>query len=182
MISKKKTGKTLAIGVILTSLCSLMAACHTVDDNRIPSAPVYIDLSNQGIWNSYGVSGFGDYQYFIMQSGSSFEPAGFPYNAQSATGFGGILLIEGMDPYTSDTLCPLAYDLSCPVEKSPEIRVRIENENYEAVCPVCDSHYDVTMAAGAPTAGPAADKKYGLTKYYCIPTSLGGYYIKEYQY
>lgn len=167
------TGAALAVS---------MGACHSVDDTRIPAMPVYIDLSNQGLWNSYGVSGFGDYRYFVMQQGYPFEPAGFPYNARSATGFGGVLLIEGMDPFSQQTSFPMAYDLSCPVEKSPAVKVAVDPRNYEAVCPVCGSRYDVTMGAGAPVAGPALDgsRKYGLRRYTCNPTSLGGYYIQQY--
>ena len=169
----------------MLTMCLLFlgSACHTVDDTRIPAMPVFLDLSDQGMWVSYGVSGFGDFQYFVYQQGSSFEPAGFPFTARSATGFGGVLLIEGMDPFTLETLTPLAYDLSCPVERSPTVRVRIDPATYEAVCPVCDSHYDVTMAAGAPTAGPATEgkHKYGLRRYYCKPATLGGYFITDYQ-
>ena len=92
-----------------------------------------------------------------------------------------MLLIEGMDPFSLETSVPLAYDLSCPVEKSREIRVAISSDNYEAVCPVCDSHYDVTMGGGAPTAGPAltGEHKYGLRRYYCRPSLYGGYYISD---
>ena len=77
----------------------------------------------------------------------------------------------------------MAYDLSCPVERSRTIRVRIDPADFEAVCPVCDSHYDVTMAGGAPVAGPAltGSHKYGLKRYYCHPASTGGYIINSYR-
>lgn len=159
----------------------IISGCQTVNDTRIPAMPVYISLSNQGLWTSFGVSGFGDFNYFVYQSGSPREPAGFTYLASSATGYGGVLLIEGMDPFSGATGVPLAYDLSCPVECTPTIRVAIDGKTYEAVCPVCDSHYDVTMLAGAPTAGPAltGEHKYGLRRYYCHPTTLGGYIIND---
>lgn len=142
---------------------------------------VSINLSDPGVWATYGVAGFGSFNYFILQSNSPISPSGFTYLSNSATGFGGVLLIEGMDPFTAQTGVPLAYDLACPVEKQPTIRVAITGENYEAVCPVCDSHYDVTMGAGAPTAGPAltGEHKYGLRRYYCHPTSSGGYIIND---
>lgn len=158
-----------------------MVSCETVNDSRIPSMPVYINLSDPGLWNTYGVAGFGDYNYFVFQEGSAREPSGFPYIDTSATGYGGVLLIEGMDPFMLETLVPLAYDLSCPVEKSPTIRVRIDPQTFEAVCPVCDSHYNVVTAAGAPTAGPAltGEHKYGLRRYYCHRTVLNGYIIND---
>lgn len=183
MISISRSLLNLLSIFIISSVFIVAGGCHTVDDSRIPAMPVYIDLSNQGLWNSYGVSGFGNFQYFIFQNGSPFEPAGYSYTAKSATGYGGVLLIEGMDPFSMNPATPMAYDLSCPVERSPTIRVKVDPENYEAVCPVCDSHYDVTMSAGTPTAGPAltGERKYGLRRYYCHPTILNGYLITNTQ-
>lgn len=168
------------IAIILTTLSGMLSGCETVTENRIPSLPVHIDLSNQGLWNAYGVSGFGSFNYFVFQSGSAIEPSGFSYKSSSATGYGGVLLIEGVNPFEMDAqTVPLAYDLSCPVERSRTIRVRIDPTTYDAVCPVCDSHYDVTGAAGAPVAGPAVQHKYGLRRYYCHKTSLNGYIIND---
>lgn len=156
-----------------------LAGCETVDEGRIPSLRVSINIRPISTWNTYGVSGFGDYQYFVLSPGSERLPAGFAYNTVSATGYGGVLLIMGMDPFTGDTMSPQAYDLSCPVEKSPTVRVAIEPATSEAVCPVCLSHYDVTMRGGAPISGPAADKskRYGLRRYSCIGTPYEGYVI-----
>lgn len=154
----------------------LLSGCNNVNDDRIPSVAVNINLSDPGLWNTYGVSGFGIYRYFNMQSG---EPRGYSYNAKSATGFGGVLLIGGMDPFTTETNVPLAYDLACPVECKSTVRVAIDNETWEAVCPVCGSHYDVTMAGGSPVSGPAltGKYKYGLRRYRCLRTQYGGYVI-----
>lgn len=153
-----------------------LTGCHTVDDDRIPAMPVSINLSDIGLWNRYGVSGFGVYRYFIPQL---HEPSGFSYTVATSTGFGGVLLIGGMDPYTTDTNTPLAYDLACPLEREPNVRVAIDSNTFEAVCPKCGSHYDVTMGGGAPTAGPALEgkHKYGMTRYQCLASSAGGYMI-----
>ncbi len=168
------------IKILILTVASLAAAglsaCHDVDDERIPNFAVNINLGNPALWNTYGVPGYGYHRNFILTSDLR-VPADFAYNQQSATGFGGILLIGGMDPFTTETNCPLAYDLACPVEMKADIRVRIEGELYEAVCPVCGSHYDVTMAGGAPLSGPAATHRYGLRRYQCIPTGNGGYLI-----
>ncbi len=153
-----------------------VASCDTIDDERIPRMAVNINLSDIGLWNSYGVAGFGDSRRFILGSGVR-EPAGFAYSQTSATGFGGVLLIGGMDAFTTQTGVPLAYDLACPVERSRDVRVRVEPERYEAVCDACGSHYDVTMGAGRPLSGPAARMNYGLRNYQCLPTQQGGYII-----
>lgn len=155
-----------------------LSGCHSVDDDRIPAMPVNISLADAGIWNTYGVFGFGQNRRFII-SQTTREPFGFPYTEASATGFGGILLISGLDPYTGIADLPLVYDLSCPVERSPSIRVEVEPELYNAVCPVCGSVYDVTIGAGAPLAGPAATGKvkYGLKRYSCYASGMGGFII-----
>lgn len=163
--------KRILLPAILPAL--LCAGCHDVDDERIPALPVNINLTDPGMWHTYGVAGYGISRRFIKQLG---EPAGFPYLDRTLTGFGGVLLIGGMDPFTTDTNVPLAYDLSCPVERKADVRVRIDPDNFEAVCPVCGSVYDVTMAAGAPLSGPALKSKFGLSRYSCIPRG-GGYLI-----
>lgn len=169
--------------ILCVAATAILSGCETVDDDRIRKMRVYINLSDAGLWNTYGTPGFGMYNYFVLQTGTPLEPAGFHYLTNSATGFGGVLLIGGMNPFEGNTAAPMAYDLSCPVEKSPTVRVRIDNETLEAVCPKCGSHYDVTMGAGAPISGPAADgkHKYGLRRYYCHPTTLNGYIINDYQ-
>lgn len=163
--------------IALTTLLMLItSACNSIDDDRIPPFPVTIRLSNSGLWNTYGVSGFGNYRYFIRQTR---EPSNFPYTEQTYTGFGGVLLIGGMDPFTNDTQIPLAYDLACPVECKSDVRIFIDGETFDAVCPNCKSHYDVVMAGGSPISGPAVEgsHKYGLKRYSCIPSAMGGYDI-----
>ncbi len=142
--------------------------------------PVSIKFGDWGVWNTFGVSGYGIYRYFILYShgGESVrEPAGFNYIQGSATGYGGVLLIGGMNPFTSDTNVPLAYDLSCPVECSPVIRVAVNPTNLEAECPKCHSTYNVTEMGGAATSGPAVAEKYKLRFYQCVPIPDGGYLI-----
>lgn len=166
----------LALASSLALMALSLCACHSVDTERIPNLPVYIALDNPGLWNSYGVAGFGSHRNFII--GKKLPP-NFFYKNGSATGFGGVLLIEGLDPYNNLGAYPLAYDLACPVERDPDIIVSIDNENYVAVCPECLSIYDVTMAAGAPISGPAysGKYKYALKNYRVVPSSSGGYFI-----
>ena len=173
-INKVKGGLFL----LLMALLSAVSSCNQVDDDRIPSLPVYINLSGAGMWNSYGVAGVGISRSFINWQGVV-SPSNFPFNANTYVGFGGVLLIGGIDPFTSETNVPLAYDLSCPVECSQTVRVAVNQENLEAVCPVCGSHYDVITAGGSPVSGPAltGKYKYGLRRYVCDPAQGGGYII-----
>ena len=162
----------------LMALLSVVSSCNQIDDARIPSLPVYINLSGAGMWNTYGVSGVGISRNFI-NSQDLISPSGFPFNANTYTGFVGVLLIGGVDPYTSEPNVPLAYDLSCPVECKSTVRVAVDADNLDAVCPECGSHYDVVMAGGSPVSGPAltGKYKYGLRRYYCDPAQGGGYII-----
>lgn len=156
---------------ILTALVAIvgLTGCNTNDDERIPNMAVSINLSEAGLWNRFGVSGFGIPQYFIK---ALREPAGFHYLERSMTGYGGVLLINGFD-YRINEVAPLSYDLSCPVERKPDIRVKVDPDSFEAICPVCGSIYDVTMGSGAPISGPAATDHYSLRQYKCIPSGQG---------
>lgn len=167
--------------VVAVATLSGVAAggCNSVEDNVIPSMPVGINLSDVGMWNTYGVAGFGQWRNFIRLENLR-EPGDFPFTTTTYTGYGGVLLISGRDPFSGDTRdVPLAYDLSCPIERSQTVRVVIDPASLEAVCPVCHSHYDVTMRGGAPLSGPAATgkRKYGLRRYRCLAHSYGGYII-----
>ena len=166
----KKTIYKLTLGLILFTA---ITGCHSVDETRIPNLPVNISLSDAGVWNTFGVSGYGMSRKFIYTGSGQNSPAGFSYTATSATGFGGVLLISGLE------LVPLAYDLACPVERDPKVRIDIDPETYFAVCPKCGSKYDVTMSYGAPVSGIAATGKYKyeLKNYRCIPSGYGGYLI-----
>lgn len=164
----------LIIRLLLPALLLFATGCHQLNDERIPSMAVSIDLSTQGVWNTWGVHGYGQYNYFIYTS-TIRQPAGFAYSYNSATGYGGVLLISGQG-YSGD-VGPLAYDLSCPVERMPDIRVFIDNNTFEAICPDCGSHYNVVEANGAPVSGPAKSMRYALTPYSCYPTSRGGYIV-----
>lgn len=173
----KHTGTAL-LSIVASALLLLTTGCKGVDDDRIPNVPVQINLGDMGLWNTYGVSGIGQYRYFILGYGLR-EPAGYPYSAGSVTGYGGVLLIGGMNPLTTETNVPLAYDLACPVERDPQVRVVIDSQSLEAVCPQCGSHYDVIMAGGSPLSGPALERRFGLRRYNCLPSPGGGYIIRN---
>ena len=171
----KKKAFALFLALTLLSSVAPLTSCQQLNDERIPSMAVSLSLDNQGVWNAYGVHGYGLYNIFIYTT-SMRVPAGFPYTYNSATGYGGILLIGGQNAYTGET-APLAYDLSCPVERLPEVRVYIDNNTFDAICPECDSHYNVVEWNGAPISGPAKSMKYAMTHYECYPTVNGGYII-----
>lgn len=153
----KSLVRTFLCGALVMSAL-LTTSCNRIDDNRIPGVGVNIVFSTPGIWAKYGISGALDTRRFI-RSATSPVPADFPYTVTTYTGYGGVLLVG--DVYGN----PLAYDLSCPYEAKPDIRINVDRDANDAVCPVCGSTYDIFEGQGRPTSGPAAERGYGLTRY-----------------
>lgn len=151
--------KQLLIKILLFVITTLpILSCDRVDDQRIPAVPVQIVFTDAGMWNLYGVGGALQHRRFIKTATIS-EPAGFFYTASTFTGYGGVLLVGDI---MGD---PKAYDLSCPYECSPDVRVAIDRESHLAVCPKCQSAYDVFENQGLPVSGPAAQRGYSLRRY-----------------
>ena len=151
--------------VTLAAMLAL-AACDHIDNKAVPAFIVRINLADFGRWNTYGVAGVGDYRIFNRNKNL---PSQFPYDVNTYTGYGGVLLMMGIDG-------PMAYDLACPVEISPEITLSIDDSNFEAFCPRCGSHFNPLTGDGGPTRGVAINSKLGMRKYRVTP-SMGGYMI-----
>ena len=156
----------MAFAVLL--LLALASGCDHIDNKTLPNYTVRIDLTGYALWSTYGVSGMGDFRIFNRDKRI---PANFPYNVNTFTGFGGVLIMMGMDT-------PMAYDLACPVEISQDVVLSISADNYEAVCPRCNSHFDPLMNAGAPVSGVAIKNKVGMRQYRVTPSN-GGYFISN---
>lgn len=151
--------KTLSIR--LTSLLAALVAltgCSRIDDDRIPQTNVNIVFTTEGMWNTYGVNAPLESRRFIKLA-TDRVPADFPYTLSTYTGYGGILLVG--DLYNN----PLAYDLSCPFEARPDVRISVDSEALNAYCDKCGSVYDIFSGYGRPIGGPAAERGYGLTRY-----------------
>ena len=158
----------MKISKITAALAALLllvtaSACEHIDNKAIPRFIVRIDLGNIALWNTYGVSGMGDYRIFNREKNI---PSNFPYNVNTYTGYGGVLLMMGMD-------APMAYDLACPVEASQSIILSINPDNFEAVCPRCGSRYNPLTGAGGPLSGVAINTKVGMRQYRVVPSGYG---------
>ncbi len=162
--------------VIYTLIIALMAmtcSCDSVNNTEVPNYVVYLDLGSYALWTVYGVSGVGEYRIFDRTRNL---PANFSYTSNTYTGFGGVLLIMGLDSSTGG-YAPIAFDAACPVEVSASVKVEIDSNTLEAVCPQCGSHYNVLTGAGGPISGQAYTLKYGLRNYTVRQSQLGGYII-----
>lgn len=136
-------------------------------NEQIESSPVSLTFS-QAEWMTFGVISIGTHRYFNK---SQSLPANFTYKENFATGFGGILLVVGVggEPY--------AYDASCPNEGDASVVVSIDRNSFEAVCPKCNSHFEVINGTGVSVSGHAYEKHYALKHYKSIKNSDGGYTI-----
>lgn len=151
----------------LTALC--LSGCETVDlnEDRIPRTAVYLPFTTPSDWHIYGIGGeYGEggalqSRRFIR---SERVPADYPYPEYSYTGFGGLLL-------TCDVASQLhVFDLACPVERQPDVRIVIRDDNF-AHCPKCGSKFDVFRIErnpGSPVSGPAFNEGYALRSYRII--------------
>lgn len=144
----------------------LGSGCDKIDNKTVPSFTVRIDLGSIALWNTYGVTGMGEYRIFSREKQL---PSNFPYNVNTYTGYGGVLLMMGIE-------APMAYDLSCPVEVSRDVILTINPENYDAVCPRCGSRFNPLTGAGGPLSGVAINNKVGMRQYRVLPSN-GGYVI-----
>lgn len=162
-----------AVRYILLALATLITStgCETIDTNRIPPVEANLIFYTIGEWQHYGVTGAGDIQQFIKQNGI---PAGYPYKVSEATGFGGILIV--CDPIGEY----LAYDMACPVECRPEIRVQPDKNNPLAgmvKCHKCGSTYNI-FARGTAASGEALKARYGLKSYFiAVGSSMPPYAV-----
>lgn len=137
---------------ILPVLMLIMSACGNSETvSRIPDASVSMRV-NIDYWKLSAVL---NYHRFT-------DKQGLPES--SFLGFGGILLVNGF-PMNGESVAFYAYDLSCPVEARPDVRVVINSEHLQAECPKCKSRYAVFEGGGFPTFGEAKEKSYYLKRY-----------------
>ena len=161
---------------LLVIACAMLTGCEKINNKSLPGFSVLINLGDYGRWNTYGVHALGEYRVFNRAKGL---PSNFPYDVNTYTGFGGVLLFMGQDMRTLEPV-PFAFDMACPVEHDVNVTITIDPDNLDAVCPKCKSRYDVLIGAGGPKSGIAIDYKVGLNVYQVRPTSNGGYIITNY--
>ena len=162
--------RTLKVYLLLVALAMIVwcGACDTIDNKVIPRYTVRIDLGSYAMWSVYGVNGMGDYRIFNRDKRL---PSNYPYDVNTYTGYGGVLLMMGIDG-------PMAYDLSCPVEASQEVILSIDPNNFDAVCSRCGSRFNPLTGMGAPLSGVAINNKVGMRQYRATPSN-GGYFISN---
>lgn len=160
-----------AAAVAMAAAFVFAPSCTTeINDDRVPGARVYVPFTTIGDWNLYGVHAAMESRRFIPQLR---EPSGYVWTAVAGAGYGGVLL-------TSDVYGGfLVFDLACPVERDPQVRVAVARGESEARCEKCGSTFDVFSIGGRGPGmgltGPAASKNYALRRYNIVFGADGRY-------
>jgi hypothetical protein len=74
--------------------------------------------------------------------------------ASERLGYGGLLVVHGFGDDVGGTGLVLhAYDLSCPNEARPDIRILPDSTGLRAICSVCGATFGIAYVVGAPESG-----------------------------
>jgi len=140
--------KSLNIAMILSALL-LLGCAKTETISRIPDARVSLQLNV-------------DYHKLMEPlTGKSITTLN-GLAANSYLGYGGILVYYGLA--LDGGYNHYAFDLACPVEVDPKVRVSIY-ESVKAKCPKCGSVFDIQYGQGFPIDGKASEEGYYLRSY-----------------
>ncbi|MCL1934131.1 MAG: (2Fe-2S)-binding protein [Candidatus Azobacteroides sp.] len=88
-----------------------------------------------------------------------------PRYAVEKTGFGGVLVINGMG---ENPVNLFAFDLACPVEAQRNVLIVPDNSGITATCPKCGAVFTIANGTGRPESGT----KYYLKSYRVIGNGL----------
>lgn len=131
--------KALLKYIVLAFIVNLpLAGCNDNVISSIPDFPVYLELNLTSTYPTFRNS----YNKFLI-----FEKGVF---VTDRIGYGGILVYTDLN----GEYC--AFDLSCPYEAKPDIRV-VPNNTGQAVCEGCGSVFDLTSGIGNPISGKAKE-------------------------
>lgn len=111
-------------------------ACVERSEPTTPPAPVYLHLSLQAS------------AYRPLASPGGMVRITTPTTITERIGYGGVAVVRSLTEMRF-----YAYDLACPHEARPAIRV--EEYDLQLRCPSCGSTFEVVYGSGAPTSGPA---------------------------
>ncbi len=151
---------------ILLLLCLIVPfmGCDDNNYNRIPNVYTYLKL------NIYTTGK----DLVAIPSYKRFTSVEETFDADTHLGYGGLLVVNGVDGVMR------AYDLACPVEANPTVRIVVDSTLLYARCPKCNSLYNVSDfdAMGMPMEGVARENRYFLKRYTVTPIQYtGDFYI-----
>lgn len=142
---------------LLLILAMCFVSCGEEENPQtIPYAPCNFVINLTGthsdINGSYTIGAFvKDKSGFekLLTNASVVKVYGFSNLAAERYGYAGVLVLNKGSEL-------LAFDLCCPNEDNPNIRV-LPNDSYRAKCQKCKSEFDL-VSGGFPISGPAKEK------------------------
>lgn len=152
---------TYIIGMI-SSLCGLFGCTEKIE-MRIPVRPVYLELDL-----TYQDKELNAIPSWKIYNQSNVDQAG------EYTGFGGVLVYHGLDASGGD--CFYAFDAACPYEASSGVTLSVDEAGIYAICPKCNSRFELLNGIGNPVEGVAAEARFRL-KNYQVERSGGKIYV-----
>ncbi len=137
---------------IFVLLLVLSVACSNPYQSPIPDVPVEISLNMLSYDPTFG-GVIDDTLVFV-------HPRAYP---PFHVGYGGVLVVVGLDTESTFNTRFFSYDLSCPYEAKRDVRVYTIPDNPGHVrCRECGSEFYVRDGWGRVSKGPS---KYGLKRY-----------------
>jgi nitrite reductase/ring-hydroxylating ferredoxin subunit len=129
-------------------LLLVFIGCENDEQRRIPDAPVYLELDLTGRYSTFR---------------NPYDTVVYDYNTPKTVkdyiGFGGILVNVGYDGNY------YAYDLACPYDVDPGIRVYPDRSGMKAICKSCGSEFEIWNGTGMVSKKPS---KWNLRRYQAV--------------
>jgi hypothetical protein len=132
--------------LFLLLFASAAFSCDKQYYTSIPNVPVNLDLNLAGLDTK-------------LNAKLAYEIFTKPRVALDQLGYGGILVINGIGEKQVNLF---AYDLACPVEAQPNIRIIPDSTGITAHCPKCGTVFNIANGLGDPKSGGT---KYFLKSY-----------------
>lgn len=120
-----------------------LVACDREEVSGIPYAAVNYTLYDRDIR--------------ALSSPSSSLVVTKPRLATDRIGFGGLLVVHGLEGY-------YAFDLACPVEARSNIKLALDNSGTKACCAHCGAEFDILSSDGF----PIKNTHFKLVRYYVV--------------
>lgn len=139
--------------IIFCLVVFLLFACNKTHVSTIPNFPVYLELDLT----------YEDKDLIRLQAHKIYTHASInQYVGVFSVGFGGVLVYHGIDTGSGEYF---AFDAACPFEANRSTLIEVESDEVFAVCPKCNSKFELLNGIGNPVSGPANDEGYYLKKY-----------------
>lgn len=132
---------------IVLLLVALLVGCKNQTTTSIPSTKV--DFKFNILTDAPQLNANGGVATFIK-----------PKYVNQYLGYGGVVVFRNFEGSSFS-----AFDLTCPNEVDPQVRLNVDSIPGEAICPQCGAVFDIAYSRGYPIAGNCKSpmRQYSLT-------------------